>query len=58
MAFDPNKADANEILEQINGYILKLARQKLPRTITREETLDLDIDELAQHTRNQGMAGA
>lgn len=52
-AFD-NKFDANEIdkvLRQNDGYILALAREKVPRHIAPPEVLDLEVHELAQRSR-------
>ena len=47
--YDANEID--EILRQNDGYILALAREKVPCHIASPEVLDLEIHELAQRTR-------
>ena len=47
--YDVNEIDA--ILRQNDGYILALAREKVPRHIASPEVLDLEIHELAQRSR-------
>jgi DNA-directed RNA polymerase specialized sigma24 family protein len=47
--YDAN--EINEILSQNDGYILALAREKVPRNIASPEVLDLEIHELAQRSR-------
>ena len=47
--YDVNEID--EILRQNDGYILTLARKKVPRHIASPEVLDLEINELAQRSR-------
>ncbi len=47
--YDANEID--EILRQNDGYILALAREKVPRHIASPEVLDLEIHELAQRSR-------
>ncbi len=47
---DPS-SDVDAILEQIDDYIRMLARRKVPRNVFPPETLDLEIDELAQRVR-------
>ena len=41
----------DEVLRQNDGYILALAREKVPRHIASPEVLDLEIHELAQRSR-------
>jgi len=43
--------ERDEILKQINAYILDVVRRKIPRAIVPGAVLDLEIDEIAQHTR-------
>jgi predicted metallopeptidase len=45
MNYDANEID--EILGQNDGYIIALAREKVPRHIASPEVLDLEIHELA-----------
>lgn len=40
-----------EILEFCDPYIRRLALKKVPRNVCRRDTLDLDVDELAQKIR-------
>jgi DNA-directed RNA polymerase specialized sigma24 family protein len=47
--YDAN--EINEILSQNDGYILALAREKVPRHIAPPDVLDLEIHELAQRSR-------
>ena len=47
--YDANEID--EILRQNDGYILTLAREKVPRHIASPDVLDLEIHELAQRSR-------
>ena len=47
--YDENEID--DILESYDGYILALAREKVPRYIASPEVLDLEIHELAQRSR-------
>lgn len=44
-------ADAQQILEQYDAYIVTLARKMIPRKIVPPDVLDLEIDELAQKVR-------
>src|SRR6266568_7822067 len=47
--YDANEID--EILRQNDGYILALAREKVPHHIASPDVLDLEIHELAQRSR-------
>lgn len=48
---DNDGADAEQILEQFDAYIVTLARKMIPRKIVPPDALDLEIDELAQKVR-------
>jgi DNA-directed RNA polymerase specialized sigma24 family protein len=48
---DYDASEIDEILRQNDGYILALAREKLPRYIASPGVLDLEIQELAQRSR-------
>ncbi len=43
--------DIDTMLEQLNGYIQRLAKQHTPRHVSLYETLDLETEELAQNIR-------
>lgn len=43
--------EINDILQSYDGFIRMIARNSFPRSITSEDTIDLDIDELVQFTR-------
>jgi RNA polymerase sigma factor (sigma-70 family) len=51
MSSNNNINEINEILERTNNYIVRLARQNLPRATSSKETLEMDIDDLAQDIR-------
>ena len=43
--------DIEKLLEQLDGYIVTLARKKVPRNIIRPELVEDEIEELAQKIR-------
>jgi len=45
------KSDLDEIMEHYDSFIRTLAQKNIPHAITSADTIDLDIDELAQITR-------
>jgi DNA-directed RNA polymerase specialized sigma24 family protein len=44
-------SDINDILQRYDGFIRMLARKNIPHSITLVDTIDLDIDDLAQTIR-------
>lgn len=48
---DYDVKEIDEILSQNDGYILALAREKIPHHIASQEVLDMEIHELAQRSR-------
>jgi DNA-directed RNA polymerase specialized sigma24 family protein len=46
-----NNSEPGETLEQLDAYIIALARKKIPHNVVHPDVLDLEIDELAQNAR-------
>src|SRR2546421_5529519 len=43
--------DIEKVLEDLDGYVRSLAGRKFPRSVVREEMLDMEVDEIVQNTR-------
>jgi len=46
-----SKDEANAILEDLDGFILRLARKNIPRNFLVQSEMNLEIDDLAQNIR-------
>ena len=43
--------DIEKVLEDLDGYVRSLAGRKFPRSVVREEMLDMEVEEVVQNTR-------
>jgi Sigma-70 region 2 len=43
--------DADEVVTNLDGYILTLSERKVPRNVVSSKIIDFEVDELAQRTR-------
>jgi DNA-directed RNA polymerase specialized sigma24 family protein len=46
-----NDLDIERMLEDFDGYILRLVGRKVHRIVVRGEMLDMEVDEIVQNTR-------